>query len=58
VRREVETARAQRKIDAAPKAKAAPRTKRGSGWLYYAGMAALVIGIGIGAIILLRHQFL
>jgi hypothetical protein len=58
VRREVETARAQRKIEVAPKAKPASRTKRRSGWLYYTGMAALVIGIGIGAILLLRRQFL
>jgi hypothetical protein len=61
VRREVEVARAQRKLDVAPKAKAAPRTKRRSGWAYYAGMGARVlflIAIGIGALILLRRQFL
>jgi hypothetical protein len=61
VRREVEAARAQRKHDGAPKAKPAPKGKQRAAWPYYAGMAArvlFVIAIGIGALILLRYQFL
>ncbi len=61
VRREVEAARAQRKQDVAPKAKAAPKKQRRSPWLYYAGMAVrvlFVIAVGAGALILLNRQFL
>jgi hypothetical protein len=60
-RREVEVARAQRKHDAKPKAKAAAKKRQRSPWLYYAGMAArvlFVIAIGAGALILLHRQFL
>ena len=61
VRREVDAARAQRKADAAPKAKAVAKKRQRSPWAYYAGMAAralFVIAIGAGALILLRHHFL
>jgi hypothetical protein len=61
VRREVEAARAQRKIEAAPKAKAAPKKRQRSPWRYYAGMAAralFVIAIGAGALVLLHRHFL
>jgi hypothetical protein len=61
VRREVEAARAQRKADAPPKAKAAAKKPQRSPWLYYAGIAArvlFVIAVGAGALILLHRQFL
>jgi hypothetical protein len=61
VRREVEAARAQRKLEAAPKQKAAPKKRQRSPWFYYAGMAArvlFVIAVGAGALILLHRQFL
>jgi ferric-dicitrate binding protein FerR (iron transport regulator) len=61
VRREVEAARAQRKLEAPPNAKAAPKKPQRSPWLYYAGMAArvlFVIALGAGALILLHRQFL
>ncbi|HEV2546302.1 MAG TPA: hypothetical protein VGU20_03110 [Stellaceae bacterium] len=61
VRREVEAARAQRKIDAPPKAKAVPKKRQRSPWPSYAGIAArilFVIAVGAGALILLHRQFL
>ena len=61
VRREVEAARAQRKADAAPKAKPAAKKRQRSPWRYYAGMAAralFVIAIGVRPLVLLHRHFL
>jgi hypothetical protein len=61
-RREVEEARAQRKVveTAAKVVKAVPK-KRRSNWPYYAGLGVrllFVVGVGIGALVMLRRMFL